>query len=562
VDGNAGVSGAYPNKESCESKCGNYECHQGNCVQNNLAPLGPGVYAGRNECEDAGCGRHNCVGGNCEPSSTLGPDGKYVGHFGSLADCEASTCGKFPVEGKQCLFDTGAPDGSALGSGLPSYAKMDQCVQSGCQKYKCDIGADDVGECVPDAKGQYATLKDCREAKTPCECPAGEKLCPSWDSKNRRCIECSAPKILSTADCECTECAEPKVKITTPGGREYCCDKCPEVRALNDAGVPTTFKDGISVPKDNDPCKCCPVPDCPRDALGNPIIEDLQTGGCIIVDRKTCKACPPCRANASHEIDNAGRVIDCSCDCEKGYKECSVTGGCVRCAPNKKLDSNCNCYCEQGPNHPQRVPKCQCGLKDDCSCAPLPTVNTCQQINYLSNGTCWRGPKICPPDQFLRRRLNVCSCLCLNGTTPPLGGGPCQDTSPGPIGPPDGGGDPGGGDPGGGDPGGGDGGGSSSTSDCPMNSSRAQNGICYCNEGYLIGTDRQCSQCDVGYVQDGQGGCRNPFGPGGGDGTGASFMPETEWLYEDKQDYMDMCDGVVCPDGKECVATVFGAECR
>lgn len=95
-----------------------------------------------------------------------------------------------------------------------------------------------------------------------------------------------------------------------------------------------------------------------------------------------------------------------------------------------------------------------------------------------------------------------------------------------------------------------------------MNSSRAQNGICYCNEGYLIGTDRQCSQCDVGYVQDGQGGCRNPFGPGGGDGTGASFMPETEWLYEDKQDYMDMCDGVVCPDGKECVATVFGAECR
>lgn len=63
--------------------------------------------------------------------------------------------------------------------------------------------------------------------------------------------------------------------------------------------------------------------------------------------------------------------------------------------------------------------------------------------------------------------------------------------------------------------------------------------------------------CGSGLVSDGKGGCVDPWDPAGGDGIGAGFMPEVEAKPE-----QDICEGVVCPDGKECVATVFGAECR
>ena len=68
---------------------------------------------------------------------------------------------------------------------------------------------------------------------------------------------------------------------------------------------------------------------------------------------------------------------------------------------------------------------------------------------------------------------------------------------------------------------------------------------CACGPGYVFGSDGVT--------------CVDPNSLGGGDGTGGSFMPNLESVLSG---FASMCDGIECPDGKSCVETVFGVECR
>lgn len=540
---NGGPPGQYPNKSECEKVCGMYECVDGTCIQSNLVTPGPGIYQGKDACEKAGCGRYNCESGQCVPSLT--------GHYPAKTDCENSSCGDFlcvdkgvASGGKTCEQDLGGANGAASQS-TSGFPDMPACIASGCQKYKCAI-SDGKGKCKSDPNGEYPTLNDCLTAGPPCECKAGEELCPDFGN-NRKCVpKCTAPQVRKYdpfKGCSCEDCQGGVVRKYN--GHSYCCPKCPAVKELvNGQGV--NIPDGIfkaDSQSDANPCGTCCEP------------SDDQFA--YIVDRKTCKSCRSCPPGSKMNKE----ICDCPCNREAGYWPCNNT--CKYCPPPRVYNeaAGCSCYCAQSATDPNRNPQCRCGLNEKCECAPdLVPPTSCDQVKYLPNGTCYVGRIECPDDQVVQQTGKDCACVCRNGNPPPLGGLPCDNNQPGPAGPfpPKGGGGGGGG---GGDGGGSSTSGSSSTSNNPCGSNAySLNKQCYCNYPAAILVNGSC-QCADGYPVAADGiTCVDPSTqPGGNDGIGGSLMRDLE---PDFTPQRSACDDVICPPGQCCHGTVFGFECK
>ena len=281
---------------------------------------------------------------------------------------------------------------------------------------------------------------------------------------------------------------------------------------------------------------------------------------------KRCECCP--EGESLHEPSG-----ECRPNCPPADKPTHIKknedGECVPCQADKPVICDGECYAAcTAPDQELRSQNdankpCICQCRDECKtikngicvdkCSGAGQVcdeGLCKCIHpcdSLINEKCVVVNSCEPFFQFQGVVGGECKCLCFSTGEPPDALGVCpQAGKQGPIG---GGGSPPPPPPGGGpdDPDGG----------CPKNSSRAGDGECYCKspQSYYLESQSRCA-CSPGYVFGSDGvTCINPNDPGGGDGTGSSFMSSVDYM-------PSMCDGVTCPDGQECAETVFGAVCR